>query len=200
VARLIDRGLRVSLSSLRADLLEPDLLELLVQGGLRSLTVAADGASERLRRSIRKRVSEDDLLRAVRLASEAKLSSVKLYAMIGLPGEEDRDIDELCRLALEMSRLVSLSLAVSPFVPKARTSLAEADFAPQPLLRRRLSAIRAALKGKVELRASSIRGAWIEQAVARGGFQAGLAAVEVARKGCTHTAWRDAIRRFDLPG
>ena len=198
VARLVQEDHQVSLSSLRADRLDSELLAWLVRGGLRSLTIAADGASERLRSSIRKRVTEEDLLRAARLAAEAGLSSIKLYAMIGLPGEEEEDLEELCRLAGEMSRLLPLTLAVSPFVPKARTSLAGADFAAVPLLRQRLVFLRDRLRGQVELRSSSVRGAWIEQAVARGGLRAGEAAIAAARRGCAFDAWRDALQEYGL--
>lgn len=198
VAQLVERDLQVSLSSLRADRLDDELLELLVRGGARSLTIAADGASEKLRKQIRKRIGEEDLLRTARLAADAGLGRLKLYAMIGLPGEEQEDILELCGLSLELSKILPLSLAVSPFVPKARTSLADADFAPLPVLRRRLSLIRKRFRGRVDLRSTSVRNAWIEHAVARGGIRAGVAAVDVARGGCTFASWREAIRRFDL--
>jgi len=198
VSALVERDLRVSLSSLRADRLDARLLEILVQGGARTLTIAADGASERLRRQIRKRITEEDLLNAARLAADAGLAGIKLYAMIGLPDERDEDVVELCRVADDLSKVLPLSLAVSPFVPKYRTSLADADFAPRAVLRRRLTKIRGAIRGRVDLRATSIRSAWIEHAVARGGYRAGRAAVEVARRGCTFAAWKEEIRRFDL--
>jgi radical SAM superfamily enzyme YgiQ (UPF0313 family) len=200
VGQLVDSGRRVSLSSLRADRLDASLLELLARGGARTLTVAADGGSERLRRLVRKGVTEDDLMRVARDAAQAGLRGVKLYAMVGLPTEQDEDVEELCRLAREMSRTVPVSLAVSPFVPKARTSLADEPFAPLRELRGRISFIRKALHGRVEVLATSVRAAWVEQAVARGGLKAGLAAVDAARDGCTFGAWRTAIERFDLPG
>jgi radical SAM superfamily enzyme YgiQ (UPF0313 family) len=200
VGQLVDSGRRVSLSSLRADRLDAGLLALLARGGARTLTVAADGGSERLRRLVRKAVTEDDLLRVARDAAQAGLRGVKLYAMVGLPTEQDEDLEELCRLVLEMSRTVPVSLAVSPFVPKARTSLADEPFAPLRELRGRISFIRKTLHGRVEVLATSVRAAWVEQAVARGGLKAGLAAVDAARDGCTFGAWRAAIERFDLPG
>lgn len=198
VSHLVDSGRRVSLSSLRADRLDLELVELLARGGARTLTVAADGASERLRRLVQKKVTADDLLRAARCAAQAGLRGLKVYAMIGLPTEEDDDLQELCRLALDIAGVVPLSLAVSPFVPKGRTALSAEPFAPLPILRRRLSLIRKTLRGRVEVRATSVRAAWIEQAVARGGLRAGRAAVEVARQRCTFNAWNEAIERYDL--
>ena len=192
VAALVDRGCSVSLSSLRADRLDEALLELLVRGGLRTLTVAADGASERLRQEIRKKVRAEDLLRAAELAAAQGLRSIKLYAMVGLPGETDDDLGELLELSLAMAARLPVSLAVSPFVPKARTSLAAAEMAPMATLRRRLGWLRKQLRGRVELRSTSVRAAWIENAVARGGIEAGLAAIDVAREGESFAAWKRA--------
>lgn len=196
--RLLESGRRVSLSSLRADRLDEELLSLLVRSEIRTLTIAADGSSERLRRAVRKQVTASDLLQAAKLGAEAGLRAIKLYAMVGLPTETEDDIAELAKLALEMSRILPVSLAVSPFVPKAGTPLAGAPFAPRPLIRRHLAYLRAQVRSQVELRASSVRGAWIENAVARGGFRAGLAAVDVARERPSFAAWKDAIERHGL--
>jgi len=196
--RLVSTGRQVSLSSLRADRLDAELLELLVRGGLRTLTVAADGASERLREQVRKQVTAEVLLEAARLARAAGLKSIKLYAMTGLPSEEEEDLLELCDLAAAMASHLPVSLALSPFVPKAGTSLAEAPFSPMSEHRRRHATIRRALNGRVEVRPSSVRGAWIEQAVARGGGTAGRAAVEAAHDGCSYDAFRGALTRAGL--
>lgn len=193
LSSLVDSGRTFGLSSLRADRLDRDFIDLLVKGGVRTLTVAADGASQRLRDLVRKKLTAETLLKATELAASGGLRNVKLYAMIGLPTEEDEDISELIDLALEMARMLPVSLAVSPFVPKRGTSLSKASFARTAVLRRRLSLLRKSLRGKVDLRSTSIRGAWIENAVARGGIQAGEAAVEVARKGGDFNAWREAF-------
>ncbi len=199
VETLVDDGRQVSLSSLRADRLDAELLELLVRGGLRNLAVAADGASERLRELVRKKVTADDLIRATTLAAEAGLRAVKLYAMIGLPTETDEDVRELTDLAARMSEHLPVSIAVSPFVPKARTSLAGAPFTPVPILRKRLNTLRAMIRGRVELRATSARAAWIEHAVASGGFEAGFAAIDAVRDGGSWSAWQAAVKRYGLP-
>jgi radical SAM superfamily enzyme YgiQ (UPF0313 family) len=199
VERLVADGRSVSVSSLRADRLDAALLELLARGGMRSLTIAADGASERLRRLVRKHLTADDLLRAAELAAGAGLRAVKLYAMVGLPTETPDDVLELCALARDLAKVLPVSLAVSPFVPKAGTSLADAAFGPVPLLRRHLALVRRHAHVKhVAVRASSVRAAVIEHAVARGGLRAGLAAADVAAAGCTRAAWKDAIERQGL--
>ncbi len=197
--RLVSSGRQVSLSSVRADRLNEEMMGWLVRGGARSLTIAADGASERLRRMVRKKVDRAALIRATELAARSGLRGVKLYAMVGLPSETDDDIAELCELALELSGHLPINLSVSPFVPKARTTLADASFAPLPVLRSRLALIRKRLRGHVELGSASVRAAWIENAVARGGFRAGLAAVEVANDGVySFAAWKRAFERHEL--
>jgi radical SAM superfamily enzyme YgiQ (UPF0313 family) len=86
VAHIVESGRRVSLSSIRADRLTERLLKTLKAGGLRTLTVAADGASDRLRKSIHKGIESADLIRAAEMAAAQKISGMKIYAMVGLPG------------------------------------------------------------------------------------------------------------------
>src|SRR5690606_25239753 len=95
VAGVVESGRELGISSLRAERLTDDLVGLLARGGSRTLTVAADGASERLRRSLERRTSETHLLNVARLAAKHGLHTLKLYLMVGVPGETDDDIDEL---------------------------------------------------------------------------------------------------------
>lgn len=195
---LLERGCQVSLSSLRADRLDEELLSLLVRGGAQTLTIAADGASERLRKEVRKQVTAASLIRAAELGAAAGIRAVKLYAMVGLPGETEEDITELAELALEISRILPVKMSVSPFVPKVGTALEGASFAPRRLIRGHLALLRDRVRSRVELRSSSVRGAWIENAVAQGGYRAGLAAVDVARQRPSYAAWKEAIERHGL--
>ena len=85
-------GCALSFSSLRADRINPSLIDLLGKSRLKSVAIAPDGSSERLRRVINKNLSEDDLLQAARRLVEAGLYKLKLYLMIGLPTETDADL------------------------------------------------------------------------------------------------------------
>src|ERR1700682_298434 len=111
VRTLVEDGREVGISSLRADRLcaRPELVSLLASGGARTLTTAADGASERLRVALDRKTTAAQLIRVAVLAREAGFQRLKLYLMVGLPGEEDRDLDELCQLGAEISRIVPLS-------------------------------------------------------------------------------------------
>jgi len=125
-------GCRLSFSSLRADRINGRLLDLLAASRLRSVAIAPDGASERLRRVINKGVSEEDLLMAAERLAGIGIRNLKLYVMVGLPGETRDDLDELADLLARMrravlpasrrhGRMVEIQLSVNSFVPKPWT-------------------------------------------------------------------------------
>lgn len=197
VRKIVEGGREVGISSLRADRLDEDLVQLLRQGGYRTLTTASDGASQRLRTAIQRRTSEQHLIRAAELARMCHLERMKLYEMIGLPGEGRADIDELVRFALEVARIIPLSLAISPFVAKRNTPLDGEPFEAIPSLESKIAVLRAGLKGKVDIRSVSARWAWIEYMLAQGGEEAGLAAREAWRAGGRFAGWKRSFLNAD---
>ncbi len=125
-------GCSLSFSSLRADNISDNLLELLSTSKLKSVAIAPDGASERLRRVINKQLGEADILAAAEKLTEAGLHRLKLYLMIGLPGETDEDLQEFVELVHRIravmqnigrprGRLSELAISVNCFVPKPWT-------------------------------------------------------------------------------
>ncbi|MFH2004947.1 MAG: radical SAM protein [bacterium] len=187
---LVESGREVGVSSVRVDRLDETLLDLLRRGGLRTLTLGADGASERLRKTLRKGVTEDALLRAAELAATTDLRRLKLYQLVGLPDEQDADLDELVRLTLRLSRILPITLALSPFVPKPGTPLADAEQAPIKELERRLRRVRTGLRGKVRLQPSSPRWAWVEARIARGDELTGEAILRAWASGARYADFR----------
>jgi radical SAM superfamily enzyme YgiQ (UPF0313 family) len=196
VEALLEGGRQVGISSLRADRLcaRPELVSLLARSGAKTLTTAADGASERLRLALDRRTTAAQLLRVATLAREAGMHRLKLYLMLGLPGEEDQDLDELALLAAEISRIVPLSFGLAPFVAKRNTPMDGAPFVPIEETERRVSYLRAKLRGRAEIRPTSPRWAWVEYMLAQGGEDAGLAALEAFRAGGSFAAWKRAFR------
>ncbi len=184
LSALIDeRGLGVGISSLRADRLNDDFVRLLKKGGYKTLTVASDAPSQRLRDLLEKNIKEKHLLRAAELAKAHHLKLVKSYMMIGVPDERDEDIDELARFCRELGAVHPLSLGIAPFVPKYNTPLEGADFAGEEVVNARLKRLRSGLKGMAEVRATGVREAEVEAALSTAGFSAAHAALESQAEG-----------------
>jgi radical SAM superfamily enzyme YgiQ (UPF0313 family) len=202
VNALADSGREVGLSSLRADRLTDELVAGLRRGGHRVLTTASDGASQRMRDAVQRRTSEDQLRQAALLARRHGMKRLKLYVMVGLPGETDEDIDELIELGRELSSLIPLSLGVAPFVAKRNTPLDGAPFAGIPLVDARLRRLRRGVRGRVEVRATSARWAWVEYVLAQGGRTEGLAVLAAVHAGGRFSDWKRAFdaRPPDRPG
>jgi radical SAM superfamily enzyme YgiQ (UPF0313 family) len=184
----------VGISSLRADRLTDELVGLLRRGGYRTLTVASDGASERLRVQIERKTYERHLVQAAELARRHGLGVLKLYMMVGLPGEEDADIDELVRFTLALTRIhPKVALGVAPFVAKRNTPLDGEPFDGIERVERKLARLRRGLAGRAVVRPTSARWAWVEYMLAQGDSRAGLAALDAHRAGGSFAAWKKAF-------
>ena len=193
IGKIVESGRGIGVSSLRADRLNDELVHLLARGGYRTLTTASDGASQRLRNLIDRKTNEQHLIHAAEMVRSAGLQRLKLYEMVGLPGETTEDIDELIHFSLELSKIAPLSLSISPFVAKRNTPLDGAPFEPVPSVNAKLSRLRSGLKGKVDVRPSSARWAWIEYMLSQCGESAGLAAMDAWRAGGSFSSWRQAF-------
>jgi radical SAM superfamily enzyme YgiQ (UPF0313 family) len=197
---IVDTGREVGISSLRADRLDDEIVGLLKRGGYRTLTTAADGASEQMRERIQRKTKERHLLRAAELARAHGMKSLKLYMMLGLPGETTADIDELGRFSVELSRIAPrVVLGIAPFVAKRNTPLDGAPFEAIDVLDAKLARLRAAVGGRVILRPTSPKWAWVEYRLAQGGFAAGRAAARAARAGGRFADWKAAFADVPAP-
>ena len=118
--KIVSSGREVGVSSLRADRIarKPDISRLLREGGYNTLTVASDAASHRLRKTISKGTLEKHIVECAKQAAEHKYKVLKVYMMLGLPDEQDEDIDELIKFTLELAKIHPVALGVAPFVPK----------------------------------------------------------------------------------
>src|SRR5207302_8252204 len=110
LALLVASGREIGISSLRADRLTDEIVGLLARGGYRAITFASDGASERLRVAVERKTKERHLLAAAQLARAHRMAHVKIYQMVGLPGETDDDLDELVRFTRELAAIVPVVL------------------------------------------------------------------------------------------
>jgi radical SAM superfamily enzyme YgiQ (UPF0313 family) len=199
---LVDSGRRVSLSSLRADRVarKPAIAQLLRRSGARTLTVASDGASARLRKSLQKKTSEDYLTRCAQQAGSLGYSVFKVYMMIGVPDETEADIDELIAFTRELSRAsgrTRVALGVAPFVAKRNTPLDGQPFAGIKVVERRMKQLQKGLRGAAEVRPVSARWAWVEYELSQGGPEAGEAVYAAWKAGGRFADWKRALNAVD---
>jgi radical SAM superfamily enzyme YgiQ (UPF0313 family) len=153
-----------------------------------------------MRRFVDRKTKEKHLIRAAELCREAGLERLKLYEILGLPGETDDDLDEMARLALELARIAPrVALGIAPFVAKRRTPLDRSPFEPIGRLEHKLRRLRGALAGRVEVRPTSPRWAWVEYRLAQGGPEAGHAALAAWRAGGSFAAWKRALAEVPEP-
>jgi radical SAM superfamily enzyme YgiQ (UPF0313 family) len=131
--RLVAMGYSISPASLRLDDLTPAILRLLRQSGERSVTIAPETGSDRLRRVINKTVTNEEILAAAEMIFAAGFENLKLYYMIGLPTEVDEDLvairdqtlalrDTMLRHARDKGRVGRIVGSVNPLVPKPGTA------------------------------------------------------------------------------
>jgi radical SAM superfamily enzyme YgiQ (UPF0313 family) len=197
VHALADRGCEVGLSSLRPDKLarSDEFVAALARVGYRTLTTAMDGTSVRVRASLDRRARPEQLVRCAELAKKHGMDRLKLYLMIGTPGETDADVDECVAFATELSRIVPLALGIAPFCAKKNTPLDGEPFAGIDVVDHRLDRLRRGLKGRVDVRATSARWAWVEYVLAQGGEAEGHAVVDAVAAGGSFRAYEKAFAR-----
>ncbi len=199
VRDVVAGGREVGISSLRADKLNSEFVGLLAKGGYRTLTVAGDGASERMRRVIERSTRAEHLLNSARFCREARMKTLKVYMMLGVPSETDADVDELVQLSKELAAIhPSVAYGLAPFVAKRNTPLDGTPFAGIKLVEDRLARLRSGIKaaglgGKVEVRPTSARWAWVEYMIAQGERSAGLAILDAYRAGGTFADYKRAF-------
>ena len=192
--------MNLSVASLRADNVSEILLAKLSKSGQRTVTFAPEAGSEKLRRVINKGLDEEDLLRASRKAIAAGMRHIRLYAMLGLPEEDETDIDELIRLARtikqvmkEEKHLGKVILSVNPFIPKPFTpfeNLPLADFKDVERKIRRLEKELPRSEG-YEIKAESLKESWVQAILARGDRR-----LSEVIANCGERGYREFARQF----
>jgi radical SAM superfamily enzyme YgiQ (UPF0313 family) len=199
VGDVVHGGREVGISSLRADKLDDELVSLLARGGYRTLTVAADGASERMRRVVERSTQARHLLRSAELARTHGLHTLKIYMMLGVPEETDADVDELVAFSKQLAAIhPRVAYGLAPFVAKRNTPLDGQPFAGIDLVEARIARLRkglsaAKLGGKVTVRPTSARWAWVEYMIAQGESNAGLAVMDAHRAGGSFADYKRAF-------
>ena len=199
VRALVERGARVGLSSLRPDRLKEPFVAALRDAGYRTLTTAMDGASDRVRQILDRRARGNHLVQAAELARAHQIHRLKLYLMLGVPGETDEDVDECVAFVSELSRILPIALTIAPFCAKRNTPLDGQPFAGIKLVDKRLERLRRGLRGRADVRATSARWAWVEYVLAQGGRPEGEALLTAVTRGGRFQDYRAAFAARPAP-
>lgn len=184
---LQSRGFEIGTSSLRVDSVSENLLKILVESGMRTLTIAPEAGTERMWKTISKNISKEAVLKSAELASEAFIPTLKLYLIIGLPFEREEDIDGIVDLVREVHRIFiqehkpgkarekkrslrRLRISVNPFVPKPHTPFQWCGMDQENELKRKLNKI---ISGLRSLKGVCVEKKSVRQAVLQGLFSLG---------------------------
>ena len=194
---IINRKKKIGISSLRADRLTPRFVEMLAMGGYKTLTVASDGPSERIREFMKKSIKEKHIIRSAELAKEYGMRLLKLYQMIGIPGETDEDIDELIEFTLKVAKVTKTAMGISPFVAKKNTPLDKSPFEGIKSIDNKLKKINKALGKYVDVRTTSAKWTWIEYQMSQGDYESGFAALQAYKDGGNFSAWKNAFESMN---
>jgi radical SAM superfamily enzyme YgiQ (UPF0313 family) len=155
---LKDMGYSISPASLRLDDLTPTIVTLLKESGERTLTIAPETGSDRLRRVINKTVTNDEILDRAELIFASGIENLKLYFMIGLPSETDEDLvairdltlqlrDIMLRHARARGRIGRIVASVNPLIPKPGTTYQWQPMAAADDVERKMKRLRALVSG-----------------------------------------------------
>ena len=202
--RLRQLGAELSISSLRVKPLSPIVLREMAKGGARTIALAPEAGSQRLRQVIRKGISEEDILESMARVAEQGIKQIKLYFMIGLPSETDEDIDEIINLTLKCKHILDrqrtgcrITLNIAPFVPKAGTPFQWLPVVEPSILNHRLSLLKKTLVPKgIALKCESVAWSQVQAVLARGDTK--LAEVLANIEEVTLSGWRKASDKSHL--
>jgi len=200
--------IELSISSLRADLADIELVETLVQCGQKSATIAIEAASQRLRNFIGKDLTEEQILKTVATAKKGGLKALKMYAMIGLPTETDEDIEAFVTLAKKIKEEIKktpgnfeITISASTFIPKAHTPFEKLERADKKILENRINFLKKNLhKIGVQFRSPSVEWDIVQSILSR--YDESLAdfLIEVTESGGNLGAFKQVWRKYNKKG
>ena len=191
-AYLAEHKIQFSVASMRADMLTQQIAQALYNSGQRTMTIAPEAGSERMRAAINKGITEEHVRDAINIAAEVGMRHIKLYYMIGLPGEEDADIEETVQMILRMRAQMDavgskgeLIISVNGFVPKPWTPYQWAPLCNVRTLKKRFKLLNDGLKKAkhVKLITESLKETVIQSVLARGDRRLGELLLEAHESG-----------------
>ena len=202
------RPIELSISSLRADLADENLIKLLVKCNQKTATIALEAGSQRLRDYINKNLSDEQVLNTLRVAQQNGLKGMKIYTMIGLPTETEEDIKALVDLVKKMKAQIKeiggqfdITISTSTFIPKAQTPFELVERADKKTLEKYLNYLKKEFhKMGVTFRPSSVDWDIVQSILSR--FDESLAdlLIEVVERGGNLGAFKQTWKEFSKKG
>jgi len=201
--RFLGCGVHISIPSLRIEDLCQNLPERIARGRKTGFTFALEAGSERLRTVISKPVDIQKLYQAIRVAFRAGWRRIKLYFMIGLPGETEDDLRAIAEVIYHIKSIkkevshrgrVDIILSVNSFIPKAHTPFQWVSMESENVLRQKQMFLRDIIRDKnVKLDFQDIRVSMLESAFARGGSNLNGIVFKAWKNGARLDAWREFL-------
>jgi radical SAM superfamily enzyme YgiQ (UPF0313 family) len=210
LGRLVEMGFSLSPASLRLDDLTRPIVQLLRAGGERSITIAPETGTDRLRRVINKTVTNDEILDRTELIFASGFENLKLYFMIGLPTETDEDLVAIRDLVVQMrERMIGhargrgtvgrIVASVNPLIPKPMTAYQWLPMAQPSVVEKATKRLRSLMSGldNVYCNIKSERHSYYQALLSLGDRRVARAVELAERNG---GAWRQAVADAGLDG
>jgi radical SAM superfamily enzyme YgiQ (UPF0313 family) len=198
VRALTEQGREVTVSSLRVEALTPTVAQALSLGKMKSASLAPEAGSERLRRFINKPMTDQQVIDAAAMLAESGIGRIRLYFMLGLPTEDDTDVDNIGGLALWIKERLKktvrgkslqpeLVLSLTGFVPKAFTPFQRAAMLEVKSLKARARIIQKRIKGEkgIRIKFEPPRQTYLQALFSRGDRRVGEFVRRLALSGAT---------------
>ena len=205
MSRYATQNVAVSLPSLRAGTLTPELMKLIKTVRKTGFTIAPEAGSQRLRDVINKNISDSEIIKTVKDAFDLGWQVIKLYFMIGLPTESETDLAALVALVKSLRHLKNgagrrgkINVSVATFIPKPHTPFQWASQLSLAESEERIRRLQAQLKlPGIQFKWQAPKVSWLEGIWARGNRKLSRLLVAAYQKGCRFDGWSDQFR-FDL--
>ncbi len=201
---LVNNSFEVSVPSIRVETLNEKRLELIVAGGQKTLTIAPETADYSLSLEIGKPFLPAKIENVAIYSRKIGIKSLKLYFMIGLPGETMEHIEKIVDFVKKLSEksgykgVRELKITVSPFVPKPHTLMQLAKIEDIRTLKRKINFLKRELRGFAEIRSHDPRWAHIQAVLSRGDRSLSRLLILWVKYGCGLGGWRKAIKDLNL--
>lgn len=192
-------GARLSASSMRVDPISEPLIKALAESGNRTLTIAPEAGSVRMRKVINKPQADSQILHAVELAAKYDFPQLKMYFMVGQPTETEEDVEAIAEMTLAARQLFPRFLIINatPYVPKAHTAFQWAAMAPVETIEARVKYLERRLQPHgIAVRSDSPAWAAVEAVLARGDRRLGRVLARMEKVNLRH--WRRALEAEGL--